>query len=182
MGRGMSANLLNKVFQGVEGVFEPNKPKPAFVVYDAYQPAVDTFLNTHVRAYAGRDVIPASSPAGVCRLAGTVFTMLPSSPQVESVYLGENGLLEALRELSEEKRKESLFVDCTTLDQSIAKMVAATMREQGAEMIDAPVSGGKLYFLICLFRENIEVGEYGVILKGILTIILPLLIYRCRRS
>lgn len=146
MGKGMSANLLNKVFAGVEGVYEPNKPKPAFVIYDAYQPAVDTFLNTHVRAYAGRDVIPASSPAGVCKLASTVFTMLPSSPQVESVYLGENGLLEALNELSEEKRKETLFIDSTTLDQSIAKIVASKMREVGAEMVDAPVSGGKLYF------------------------------------
>lgn len=144
MGRGMSANLLSKTFANMEGVFEPNKTKPAFVIYDAYQPAVDSFLNTHVRAYAGRDVIPASSPAGVCRLAGTVFTMLPSSPQVESVYLGENGLLEALKNLDDVKRKETLFVDCTTLDQGIAKMVAAKMREFGAEMVDAPVSGGKV--------------------------------------
>lgn len=142
MGSHMSANLLNKTFANLEGVYLPNKPKPTFIIYDAYQPAVDTFLNSHVRSYAGRDILPASSPAGVLRLASTVFTMLPSSPQVEGVYLGENGLLEALTELKEEDRKGTLLVDCTTLDQSIAKDVSRRMRELGAEMIDAPVSGG----------------------------------------
>ena len=71
-----------------------------------------------------------------------VFTMLPSSPQVEEVYLGENGLAEALGELDEQSRKESLFVDCTTLDQGVAKEVAVRMRAIGADMVDAPVSGG----------------------------------------
>jgi 3-hydroxyisobutyrate dehydrogenase len=103
---------------------------------------VDSFLNTHVRAYAGRDIIPSSSPAGIARIASTIFTMLPSSPQVEEVYLGENGILSALEELSEEKRRETLLIDCTTLDQSVAKEVARRMKAMGAEMIDAPVSGG----------------------------------------
>lgn len=142
MGRNMAANLLSKSFANQEGVFEPGKPKPAFVVYDAFQPSVDAFLNEHVRAYAGRDVIPASSPAGVARLAGTVFTMLPSSPQVEEVYLGENGLLDGIKDLDQEKRAGSMFVDCTTLDQGVAKEVAKRMAALGAGMIDAPVSGG----------------------------------------
>ncbi|KAK4701646.1 3-hydroxyisobutyrate dehydrogenase, partial [Phenoliferia sp. Uapishka_3] len=142
MGRSMAANLLSKTFANAEGVYTPGAAKPAFVIYDAHQPAVDAFLNEHVRAYAGRDVIPASSPAGVARLAGTVFTMLPSSPQVEEVYLGENGIKEGIEDLSEEKRAESMFVDCTTLDQGVAKMVAGRMKELGAGMIDAPVSGG----------------------------------------
>lgn len=140
----MAANLLNKTFAGREGVYEPNKPKPAFVIYDAHQPAVDAFLNEHVRAYAGRDIIPASTPAGVARLAGTIFTVLPSSPQVEQVYLGEGGIAEALQELDEDKRQESLFIDSTTLDQGAAKEVAARMSELGASMVDAPVSGGEL--------------------------------------
>lgn len=138
----MAANLLNKTFAGQEGVYEPNKPKPAFVIFDAHQPAVDAFLNEHVRAYAGRDIIPASSPAGVARLASTVFTVLPSSPQVESVYLGEGGLAESLQELDDAARAETLFVDSTTLDQGVAKEVAARMTEHGAAMVDAPVSGG----------------------------------------
>ena len=145
MGRFMAKNLLDKSFANKEGVYEPGKPKPAFVIFDAYQPAVDAFLNEHVRAYAGRDIIPASSPAGVSRLAGTVFTMLPSSPQVEEVYLGENGLIEGIQDLDAEKRAASLFIDCTTLDQGVAKEVAMKMSALGASMIDAPVSGGECF-------------------------------------
>ncbi|GAA5978624.1 hypothetical protein JCM5350_002457 [Sporobolomyces pararoseus] len=144
MGRGMAANLLNKTFEGQAGVYtyDPDKPRPAFVVYDAFPEAASKFLTEHTRAYAGRDVLPASSPAGVVRLASTIFTMLPSSPQVEEVYLGENGLKEGLEGLGDDKRAETLFVDCTTLDQAVAKEVANEMRQVGAEMVDAPVSGG----------------------------------------
>ncbi|SCV67195.1 BQ2448_5841 [Microbotryum intermedium] len=143
MGRGMAANLLNKTFADKEGVYAPEKQKPAFVVYDAHTPAVDAFLNEHVRAYAGRDIIPASSPAGVAKLAATVVTMLPSSPQVQEVYLGENGLYEGVEGLEGSERKaETLFVDCTTLEQGVAKEVAEKMGTLGAAMIDAPVSGG----------------------------------------
>lgn len=143
MGRGMAANLMNKTFAGVEGVYDPKKQKPAFVVYDAFQPAVDSFLNEHTRAYAGRDVIPASSPAGVARLAATVITSLPSSPQVEEVYLGEGGLADALKELDEARRAESLFIDCTTLEQSVAKEVASKIGALGGSMVDSPMSGGE---------------------------------------
>lgn len=149
MGTGMSGNLLSKTFASTEGVYTPGVAKPAFVVYDAYQPAVDKFLNVHTRAYAGRDVIPASSPAGLVRLSSTIFTMLPSSPQVEEVYLGENGLLEGLLELSEEQRRDTLFVDCTTLDPGVAVEVARKIREAGAQMIDAPVSGGTPTLCYC---------------------------------
>lgn len=54
MGSHMAANLLSKTFEGRAGVFDPSgKDKPAFVVYDAFTPAVDRFLNNHTRAYAG---------------------------------------------------------------------------------------------------------------------------------
>lgn len=143
MGRGMAANLLNKTFAGTQGQYDPSKPKPAFVVYDAYAPALNKFLSEHTRAYAGRDIVPASSPAGVARLAGTIVTMLPSSKEVDEVYLGENGLKEGLEGLSDEKRAETLFIDCTTGDREEAIQVAETIKHDlGASMIDAPVSGG----------------------------------------
>lgn len=153
----MASNLLSKTFMNLEGVYEPNKQKPAFIIYDSYQPSVDSFLNTHVRAYAGRDIIPASSPAGVARLASVVFTMLPSSPQVEEVYSGENGLLDAVRELAEKDRKETLFVDCTTLDAAVAKKVSGLVGELGGNMIDAPVSGGKSRFAVMCLFSSVEV-------------------------
>ncbi|GAA6008587.1 uncharacterized protein JCM10292_007257 [Rhodotorula paludigena] len=144
MGRGMAANLLNKTFAGQQGVFTPSSTasKPTFVVYDPFAPALNDFLSTHTRAYAGRDVVPASSPAGVVRLASTVVTMLPSATEVEEVYLGENGFREGLEGLSDDRREATLFIDCTTGNRDHARGVAKEMEALGAAMVDAPVSGG----------------------------------------
>lgn len=104
MGRGSAKNLLEK--------YRPpksdgsSKEKPSFVVFDAHQPAVDAFLNEHVHSNSGLSVVPASSPAGVARMASTIVTMLPSSPQVKEVYLGENGIAECLGELSDQARAQ----------------------------------------------------------------------------
>lgn len=62
--------------------------------------------------------------------------------------------MSALEELSEEARRETLLIDCTTLDQSVAKEVARRMKAMGAEMIDAPVSGGTSVFLLDLVEKS----------------------------
>lgn len=146
MGRGMAANLLNKTFSGAQGIYpgdQKGQLPPAFVVYDAFPPALNTFLTAHTRAYAGRDIIPASSPAGVVKLASTLVTMLPSSKEVEEVYLGELGIGEGLEALSDEKREETLLIDCTTGDPETARRVGEEMwRRYRVRVIDAPVSGG----------------------------------------
>lgn len=85
--------------------------------------------------------------------------MLPSSPQVKDVYLGDKGILQGITKRPE--HVESLCVDSTTLgtshpgnlcelstktprmvDVSVAKDVAAQIEATGTDMVDAPVSGG----------------------------------------
>lgn len=80
--------------------------------------------------------------------------MLPSSPQVQAVYLGGSGILEALHssvpsspETSYESLGPKIFVDSTTLDVHVARDVSEKLVQAGAEMIDAPVSGGDLPLL-----------------------------------
>lgn len=73
--------------------------------------------------------------------------MLPSSPQVQAVYLGGSGVLEALHSRSpsdavEEVSEPKLFVDSTTLDVHVARDVSERIFAAGAHMVDAPVSGG----------------------------------------
>lgn len=141
MGRNMASNLVHKAFaQQPAGA-----PKPSFVVYDAYKPSLDAFLAEHASSGSGPNFVVSETPSGVSKLAGSVFTMLPSSPQVQEVYLGKGGLLEGISDLEPASRADSLFVDCTSLDQSVAKDVARQMGVVGASMIDAPVSGG-LFF------------------------------------
>jgi len=94
--------------------------------------------------------------------------MLPSTPQVEAVYLGESGLMAGLANVKGESltdaiaaspwllgdgtgekpaatKAHTLFVDHTTLDPNAAKQVADTVHQQNKDvfMVDGPVSGGE---------------------------------------
>jgi 3-hydroxyisobutyrate dehydrogenase len=64
-----------------------------------------------------------------------VVTMLPSGQQVREIYLGSAGLIAAAA-------PGTLFIDCSTIDVTTAREVAAAAAAAGHEMIDAPVSGG----------------------------------------
>ena len=68
--------------------------------------------------------------------------MVPTGQHVREVYLGENSVMSALETLDTDERSETLCLDQSTIEQSVSKEVALQMREAGAEMMDAPVSGG----------------------------------------
>lgn len=65
-----------------------------------------------------------------------VFTMLPNSPQVRSVVLGEGGLAQAMR-------PGSVLIDSSSINPLASKEIAAALSAKGVEMLDAPVSGGE---------------------------------------
>lgn len=65
-----------------------------------------------------------------------VFTMLPNSPQVRSVVLGEGGLAQAMR-------PGSVLIDSSSINPLASKEIAAALAAKGVEMLDAPVSGGE---------------------------------------
>jgi 3-hydroxyisobutyrate dehydrogenase len=67
--------------------------------------------------------------------AGVVISMLPASQHVEALYLGDGGLLAALRHAT-------LVIDCSTIAPASAKKVGNAAAGRGIAMIDAPVSGG----------------------------------------
>ena len=74
--------------------------------------------------------------------------MLPSSPQVKSVYFGS--IIPTLQKLKNlEPSEDTLCIDSTTLDVNVAREVASSIIRAGAKMIDAPVSGGRLLPLCC---------------------------------
>jgi 3-hydroxyisobutyrate dehydrogenase len=75
--------------------------------------------------------------------------MLPSSPEVQSVYLSGSGIVKALKSptpispvSAEHDREPKIFIDSTTLDVHVARDVSSLVFAAGAEMVDAPVSGG----------------------------------------
>jgi len=95
-----------------------------------------------------RDVVPgpveelmaegatsAATPREVAASTDVLITMLPDSPEVEAVYLGPDGALAAAR-------PGWLAIDMSSISPIVAREVAVLAGEAGAEMLDAPVSGG----------------------------------------
>ena len=77
----------------------------------------------------------ASSAADCARGVEAVITMLPSSPHVRTVYLGEYGVLKGAA-------PGTPFIDSSTIDPLTAREVAMDAKAKGCPMVDAPVSGG----------------------------------------
>jgi 2-hydroxy-3-oxopropionate reductase len=77
----------------------------------------------------------ARSPREVAENSETIVTMLPDSPDVRDVVVGEDGVLAGIKE-------GALLVDMSTISPVVTEELAAMVKERGASMLDAPVSGG----------------------------------------
>ena len=71
----------------------------------------------------------------VCENADFVVSMLPAGKHVKAIYTGENGLVNHLN-------KNTLVIDCSTIDAESAQFVGKALGEAGIKFVDAPVSGG----------------------------------------
>ena len=75
------------------------------------------------------------TPAEVAADAEVVFTMVTASSDLETVALGENGIIDGAS-------SGSVLVDMETIAPDVARAVAARLAGKGIDMLDAPVSGG----------------------------------------
>jgi 2-hydroxy-3-oxopropionate reductase len=98
------------------------------VGYNRSRDPVDRLVDNGGRA--------ADSIAHAVRDADAVITMLPDSPDVEQVVLGEQGVLA-------NTRPGVLLIDCSTVRPDTARSVASAAAGAGGHALDAPVSGGE---------------------------------------
>jgi 2-hydroxy-3-oxopropionate reductase len=78
----------------------------------------------------------ATTPKDVAAQTEIIITMLPNSPQVKAVVLGENGIIEGAR-------PGTIVVDMSSIAPLAAQEVAKALAAKNVEMLDAPVSGGE---------------------------------------
>lgn len=114
MGKHMSKNLINAGYD--------------LVVYDIVPEAVQEV------AAAGAEA--GSSPSDVASKTDIIITMLPNSPEVKEVVLGENGIIEKVK-------PGSIIADMSSIAPLVSQEVAEKLAEKDARMLDAPVSGGE---------------------------------------
>ena len=78
----------------------------------------------------------AATNAEIGETCDLVLTMVPNSPQVKAVMLGENGVAAHMK-------RGSTFIDMSSINPVASKEIAAELEKMGIEMLDAPVSGGE---------------------------------------
>jgi 3-hydroxyisobutyrate dehydrogenase-like beta-hydroxyacid dehydrogenase len=87
------------------------------------------FADEHAAAAAG-------VPAEAARSADAVITMVPDSPQVEAVLLGDGGAAEGLEQ-------GALCIDMSTIAPTASRRIADELAERGVAFLDAPVTGSR---------------------------------------
>jgi len=115
MGKPMARNLLARGY--------------ALVVHSRSRGPVDELVAAGAQS--------ADSPADVARQVRVILMMLPDSPDVASVLEGPNGVFSALQ-------AGTLLIDHSSIAPAVARRLAARASTMGAEMLDAPVSGGEV--------------------------------------
>ena len=74
--------------------------------------------------------------AAIGESCDVVLTMLPNSPQVKEVMLGEDGVAAHMK-------PGAVFIDMSSINPVASKEIAAVLEAKGIDMLDAPVSGGE---------------------------------------
>lgn len=97
--------------------------------------AVFDVVRRNVDALTAAGAVAAASAREAANQAELVMTMLPSSPHVKAVYLGEDGVLAGVGAAVP-------LIDSSTIDPHTARDVASIAAQRGNPMADAPVSGG----------------------------------------
>lgn len=115
MGKPMAKNLIEAGYD--------------LVVYNRSQTAVDELVQFGASA--------AGSSEQVAQKSDVVITMLPNSPDVESVILGESGVLSGAK-------SGSIIIDMSSIEPLVSRQIAKETEARGIEFLDAPVSGGEI--------------------------------------
>jgi len=120
---------------GLIGLGIMGRPMARNLMKAGYHLTVLDIDSSAVAALAAEGAAVGTAPAQVAASTDVLITMLPDSPQVREVYLGRSGAFEALR-------AGWLAIDMSSIAPSTARELAERAAAAGAEMLDAPVSGG----------------------------------------
>ena len=120
---------------GFIGLGIMGKPMSRHLLSAGYELVVHNRSREAVAELVDAGAQEAHSPGEVARNSSVIITMLPDSPDVESVALGPDGIIEGVSD-------GDIFVDMSTIAPSVAVGIGEAMAEKSVVCLDAPVSGG----------------------------------------
>jgi 2-hydroxy-3-oxopropionate reductase len=121
---------------GFIGLGIMGKPMAKNLIKAGYSLVVNDINKEAVAELVSAGAEEAASAKEVAQQSDVVVTMLPNSPHVQTVMLGEGGVIEGARE-------GLVVVDMSSISPIVSREVAAELAKKGVVMLDAPVSGGE---------------------------------------
>jgi 2-hydroxy-3-oxopropionate reductase len=121
---------------GFIGLGIMGKPMAKNLLKAGYSLTVNDLNKDAVAEVVACGAASAPSAKAVAALSDIVLTMLPNSPHVKQVVLGEGGVIETMKE-------GTILVDMSSISPIVSQEVSAALAKKGISMFDAPVSGGE---------------------------------------
>ncbi len=78
----------------------------------------------------------AATAKAIAEQCDVIITMLPNSPHVKEVALGENGIIEGAK-------PGTVLIDMSSIAPLASREISEALKAKGIDMLDAPVSGGE---------------------------------------
>lgn len=129
--------MTDKPTIGYIGLGLMGKPMAKNILKAGFPLVVHNRSRAAVKELVSLGALEAFSPKEVAAQAEIIFTNLPDSPDVESVVLGSDGIIEGIQ-------PGKIFIDNSSIKPSSARMIAEKMAVKGVDCLDAPVSGGDI--------------------------------------
>ena len=121
---------------GFIGLGIMGKPMCRNLLKAGYALTVFSRTKANVDAVTAHGAAYVASPAEVAAASELVITMVPDSPQVREVVLGEGGVIHGA--------KPGLYVvDMSSIAPLASREIGAALAAVGVRFLDAPVSGGE---------------------------------------
>jgi 2-hydroxy-3-oxopropionate reductase len=128
--------LSTKPVVGFIGLGIMGKPMAQNLLRAGYPLVVLNRSRAAVDELVAEGAQPGDSPRDVASRSQVVITMLPDSPDVEAVVLGNDGVAQGID-------GTALYIDMSTIAPASARKIAETLGARGVDVLDAPVSGGE---------------------------------------
>lgn len=121
---------------GFIGLGVMGKPMAKNLLKAGYSVYAYDIVPPNVQDVAQAGAVACVSIREVCENCREIITMLPNSPHVRSVALGEGGIAECAAD-------GTLVIDMSSIAPGASQEICAELMKKGIHMVDAPVSGGE---------------------------------------
>lgn len=121
---------------GFIGLGIMGKPMVRNLLGAGHEVVVYDVIRENVKAVLGAGATAADSSREVAAQCRLIITMLPNSPHVKTVVMGENGVLEGAE-------KGTVLIDMSSIAPQASQEIGRACEAKGVKMLDAPVSGGE---------------------------------------